>query len=203
LFTLANIRDRFSDIMTRWFQIYGRFRVPLEILHAAAHGDSQWIADHFLAAAQSAEVLHRVSPRYSNEVIRSSDFARLQPKLQATLREFSDSNVLAGRLEHLNEPTLRTRIKELSVDCGPNLRSMLKTLDPFPKRVASWRNELTHPKKHRRQFDWPMIDRLAESLILVLYTQLLLELGYDAIEADALVTNLGRYKVLDRHAPLR
>jgi hypothetical protein len=107
LFTIDDIRDKFSDVMERWLKVSDELDSVCNLFFSVQYAAGMYAQHRFLNFVQAAEAYHR--ERCNNEVISKSEYKkRRQAILAAVPEEYSEW--LEGKLNRFaNQPSLLTR----------------------------------------------------------------------------------------------
>lgn len=149
LFYYSQVRSRISDLLDQWF---GKAELlePVRALHSVMTYDrAGYLELEFISIVQALESYHRRfrQGRYVDDVVYSN---HVLPALVGAIpigngisSEFRDT--LKGRMRHLNEYSLKKRIKHILDELGADLcEGFIDSPKAFAQKVADTRNYLTH-----------------------------------------------------------
>jgi len=201
LFTLADVYDHFQDVIRNWFDVRDRLKPVLTLYFATIRAPRMYVESHFLNVVHALEAFHRL-------VIGGHDLP--EDEYQKRVDEIIDSapyqwrEWLMKKLEHSNEPSLRTRLTEIC-RMFPHVSSRLignrKERKHFISQVVDTRNYLTHhdPKLEKRAAQGIALFYLTEKLKVLVECCLLRELGFSN---EWILERIGRAR-LDRMPKVR
>jgi len=192
VFRCSDVEQRLAELLTRWFDLYDRLHVPLNVLFSTIHRRSQLVDEQFLAACQAAEAYHRLSTR-PDEAEEQRNDARVAEVVEACPQEHRDW--LKARLQYSSEPTLRTRIEAVLGRTGDLLGEVLfqRKYERAARDISRWRNDLTHGRAPRVNTakDAQSVYELTSRLVAALKVNLLLDLGFALDEVQDLYQRCG------------
>lgn len=170
-----------SQLLERWFGIHERFKGVLLEYSSISMWPDMTIDESFLRIVRALEVVHGVidpTPK-----IPSDEFKAVRAKIKQALVDDPHRDFIMVRLKHADEPSLRERLLSLfdRAEITPE-RRLGQPLEEFVKNVVRTRDAMTHtgepgPLSHDLHRPFLLLD-------LLMRETLLLELGYDAAQAD-------------------
>ena len=192
LFTLADARDRFAQLVENWFAKQELLRPVFDLYFGAIYNRRAFLEQRFLSLTQAIETFHRrTSP--ATELPAEQHERRIQKILAGAPSEHQDW--LSNKLTFSNELSLRRRLKDILSRC-PEVVTKLLNKKTFVHEVLNARNYLTHydpslEEKARRGMDlYPLTVQLQTLVEMCL----LLELGFTCAEVDGLFERVNRYR---------
>lgn len=178
LFTATGLGERFGEVLTRWFELYGKAEAAIDLLLSTRYQPSLHVETRFLNTVGAAEALHR---RLMPGPLLPED--RHRARLEAILAAAPDEHRgwLKFRLKHSNEPSLHDRLVALLSRADAVLRPWLGEVPAFATKVSRARNALTHqdPDAAAEIPSGADLFGLAEDLHLAITIFLLQELAFD------------------------
>jgi len=186
LFTLPENGPPGEDRLSRWLAL-GEDLGPVFDLYLVSLYQPRIFAElQFLSLAQAAESLH--SRRFDTKTLPKEEHrAHLRAVLAAAP---ASSREWAGvRLADANRKSFRVALAELVETLPADLKSRLDDIEHFTEKVRVTRNYLTHWSEHLRQRAASGATLIALTTLLrcILEALILLELGFDSAEVDALL----------------
>lgn len=140
LFGFGAVRERFSDVLKKWFSAYDNIGPALNLYFSVTNGDQKFLENQFLALAQCLETYHR---RTSPEKLMDDEvFSSL---LETIMQECPEDHKewLTGRLQFGNELSLSRRIKKI-IDPFKQLLGSSNDRSSLIRSIVNTRNYLTH-----------------------------------------------------------
>jgi hypothetical protein len=183
LFRYSEVEHRLSELFGRWFELYDRLHVPLNVLFSTLHGKARVVDEQFLAICQAVEAYHRLTTPLDPADMQTHE-ARLSEIVESCPP--SHRTWLEGRLLHSEEPPLKARLQAVIDRVGDELGGLLfpRKRGQVPGRIARWRNDLTHGNAPRVSAakDAIALHELTVRLAAALKVNLLLDLGFSLDE---------------------
>lgn len=151
---LSEIRDEFSELVSRWFSEYDR--VPAAFLQHYAHAYSQnsYLEEHFARSIRANESWHRATQ--DSTMIPTADYENLLEKVRLAL-DSKEWRLAKMRLKFGNEPTLERRLREMISLADPRIASLIRRYTggdrAFLQELVKLRNKETHALDSRTTDD--------------------------------------------------
>jgi hypothetical protein len=192
LFTLADARDRFAQLVENWFGKQELLRPVFDLYFGAIYNRQAFLEQRFLSLMQAIETFHRRTST-ETELPPTDHERRLEEILTAAPEMHRDW--LSGKLTYSNELTLRKRLSDVLGRC-PKVVSKLVKKKSFIHQVYTARNYLTHydqalEAEAPKGLDlYPLTVQLQALVEMCLF----LELGFDCAEVDGFFERVGRYR---------
>jgi hypothetical protein len=193
LFTLKDIESNFSGVLENWLKLSSDLDSVLDLFFSVQYSPRMYEENKFLNITQALESYHR--RRVSNQDITEEEHNnRLEAILAQTPEEHR--NWLKGKLNYSNEPSFRTRIKELIETANEVISPLVGNKKLFKQKVYESRNYYTH-------YDLSLKERAASNTELYWLTQtlsflikacFLRELGFTPERSTELICRTHRYK---------
>lgn len=140
LFRYKDIQDCFGEVINRWLEHYEKLEPAFNLYFSLVKKEDLFLENRFLSMIQGLETLHRRTGK--NTSISEIDHnKRIQCILELVPGEYQEW--LSQKLTYSNEPSLRTRLKEL-VKPFSDLYGNRKKREAFVNDVVNTRNYLTH-----------------------------------------------------------
>lgn len=174
-----------SSCLKRYFDKHKLLKPVYDLYFSTVYNADMYLHQRFLALAHAIEAYHRVSVGgnyQSSDEYRNGLFNILCGALPKDLdKNFRAS--LKNKFEHLNEYSLRKRIRDICEKHVAVLSPFLGEPGRFAKSVADQRNSLTHRgstnKNSPQETDWRQVLLMSKQLRLLLEVCLLHEIGFD------------------------
>ena len=181
LFTLADVEDRLSDTLNRWFRFYDDFRIPLDIFFTVRNSKGGYFEHRFLSLAQVAESYHRFRIRRVD--FSGSELNRRISRIESTFPDYA--GWLRARLAGGNEVVFSDRLVELIDKSRSLVGPIISDVGELVAAIVKTRNKFVHasPDFSPTPEGQYGLFRLTAVLSLLMEEYLLRELGFD--EADA------------------
>jgi hypothetical protein len=193
LFTLADARERFAQLLENWLGKQNLLRPVVDLYFGAIYNREAFLEQQFLSLMQAIETFHR---RTSLETdLPPDDHERRVTEILATTPE-EHRDWLAGRLTYSNELTLRKRLRDILKRCPEVATKLVGKRKGFIQRVGIARNYLTHYDEALEEEAPKGLDLYPLTIQLQALVELclLLELGFDCGEIDSFFERVGRYR---------
>lgn len=198
LFNLRLIKDEFDAILKRWFDKEEVLKPVFNLYFGTLYNSDMYLEQKFSNLIQAIESYHRRT-RINTEIEPNEHEKRIKSILQSVDIQYKEW--LENRLTYSNEPTLRTRLSDLTNECAKLINiSSSKSKKSFISKVCDTRNYFTH-------YDFSLADKAAKDtdlfhlfykLKVILEFNLLLEIGFNKELAYKLMSEkYRRYNVLD------
>lgn len=144
-FPLPTVVADSPDFFERWFQSMSKVQTTAELFIGALANSQTYPHQHFLALVHALEILHRHTQ--PGTYLSDAEFDVVRSALGAIPTSVSGSfkDVIKGRLGHMNEQSLKTRLMHLASLIDPALKPAIsEDLPAFIRRVVDTRNYFTH-----------------------------------------------------------
>lgn len=140
-FKFADIEDRASQVLERWFALHRECRPAIEAYFAPRLAASAFVEDTFIRTVSALETLHRT--RFNSKPLSRSEFRELLDTIESAVNR-QHWEFLETRLRFANGPTLRERLDELLDEVDGEVAASIRDLRDFTARVVKTRNALAH-----------------------------------------------------------
>ncbi len=201
IFTLQDIRDDFSDKLSKWLQIADpvEFGGLCDLFFSVIYSPSIYLPHVFLNLVTAAESYHR--RRFNRAALPEEEFKKRKDiVIRSAPPEYKDW--LTGQFQFRNDLTFRERINEMIRFTAPVISPLVTDQDYFVKKVKNTRNLLVHNIEERegeaansQELHW-----ITETLSYMIHTCLLTELGFSPDRCAALFSRNGRYQFAAKQA---
>jgi len=150
LSTYDSIKLSYSDLLSKWFQIYDEYRPPIAINSSENNAPAEFDQQKFLNATRAIEGLHRVKYHGKDfnepEKAYQSRLDRIRNKLNP-----EDYSWIQNKIgSYGNLISLKKRIEQFLAD-NPSLYQKNNSWDDIPRKVVKLRNILTHPSSQNNK----------------------------------------------------
>ena len=198
LFNLGEVDDRFSEIVTRWFEIKNEIGPVYDLFFAVLDNPISYAEHKFLSLTQALESYHRLRRR--NEFESKEEFEarilRLKKLIENNPEGKGDWIWLENKLNHANEPSFSARIEELVEET----KEFLPFLDDALRKwliisIKKNRNKMTHPGNCRGDLTGKQIFFINLTLKMVLEVLFLKELRFDTDAIRSSIRRIYDYKL--------
>jgi hypothetical protein len=207
LFTLANIHPFYQEALTLWFQKADVLRPVYDLYFSTLYNPKLYLEGRFLSLAQALETYHRrmVGGTYLTE----TEYADLNAAFLSALDSFKidadAKNAFRGKLQYLNEFSLRKRVRDVINSLGGGTLEFIPDPGRFASRIVDTRNYLTHynPSLKANAAEGETLFHLTELLRFLLELCLLRELGLpEELRAQIVADHQGYHWLRRRQAPI-
>lgn len=168
----------FQTEMPQWFDLATSLRGIRGLVFGLRYASQMNVENRFLNASMAAEALHRATV--------PSRRARVSFKNEATrvwLSRFPEDErqLIRARVnQYVNDPSLANRLSELVEKAGSAFRILAPDTATWVKMVKDIRNDLTHQEGAPKvRINSAEMFVLAESVAMLVYTCLLIDLGHE------------------------
>lgn len=181
LFNFPKIRPYFEQTLVNWFGKASILKPVYDLYFGTLYNPKLYLEGRFLSLAQAVETYHR--RMIGGSYVTDAEYEQLKALLLGAITSFnmdSDAkNALMGKVQYLNELSLRRRVKELVVSFDKLVTRHIPNPSKFAGRVVDTRNYLTHynPSLEPNAVRGENLYLLAEQLRLLLELCFLRELG--------------------------
>jgi hypothetical protein len=192
LFTLADARDRFPQLVENWFAKQELLRPVFDLYFGAIYNRHAFLEQRFLSLTQAIESYHRRTST-ATDLPREQHNRRIDGILATAPEEHR--KWLSDQLTYSNELRLRKRLADVLTRCPEVVGKLLKK-KKFIDHVLTARNYLTHydPSLERKARTGLDLYPLTVQLQTLVEMCLLLELGFACEEVDRLFERVNRYR---------
>jgi hypothetical protein len=168
----------FASMFPRWMEMTERFGVPMALCFANWHSTGLFAENRLLNVASAAEAL--------GDLLYPNDRTELSERPEAAksfVEAFppAERDLLRTRLKHINEPSLRQRLRQLVVDAGRPFEYIAGDAKQWVADVVEARNAIVHPSDFQGGLAMAALATMVEYLIEV---HLLRELGVEQARLD-------------------
>jgi hypothetical protein len=201
IFTLQDIKDDFSDKLSKWLQISDpeNFGGICDLFFSVIYSPSIYLPHAFLSVVAAVESYHR--RQFNRPALPHSEFKRRKDiVIGSAPPECRDW--LEGQLFRNHLP-FRERINDMVIFASPVVGRLIADQDYFVKKVQTTRNLLVHNiEEHEseaakgQELRW-----IAETLSYVVHTCLLTELGFSTKRCFELFSRNSEYQFAAEQAP--
>lgn len=185
LLRLADVRDRWSEIVNNWADVWTKTSRGLLLFLGAASEDADYVDTRMFLLAQAAESYH--AERFGGTLESARAFRERKERIVDSLTLDEDKKWLREKLSWANELTLRMRIHDLVDRVAPTLDPVLTGRPDYPQRLTAARNAYTHPRSSKERVSGAEHHRLLMVTISLLQASLLLDLGFSLDRVGELV----------------
>ncbi len=198
IFSYQDIRAEFERILNLWFKKREILSPVFDLYFSNMYNSKQYLKTQFLNIVQAIESLHRRS--FKGKYIQNADFKKYYEELISSIPNSFHSDYkqsLMFRFEHLNEYSLRKRLKDLLRKCKPYKTLLIKDDKVFINNVTNTRNYLTHYDKKLKsesKSDQDLYDLMIQVKFL-LELCLLINLGMKT-KIDKILNNHHQYQYI-------
>jgi hypothetical protein len=193
LFTLADARDRFGELLQNWFAKQERLRPVFDLYFGAIYNPHAYLEQRFLSLMQAIETYHRRTSA-ETDLPPEEHAHRLDEILEATPEQYREW--LKTKLKYSNELVLRKRLDTVLRHCPEVVQKLIEKKSTFVHRVTTARNYLTHydPELAGEAPKGVDLYPLTVQLQALVEMCLLLELGFECEEIDHRFERVRRYE---------
>lgn len=179
LFSLRDIKEDFDNIIKKWFDSGETLKPVFNLYFGTIYNSDMYLEQRFLSLIQAIESYHRRT-RTNNEMDPEEHEKMVDNIIGSVDDQYKEW--IESRLTYSNEPTLRSRLRELIKECNLLLKlSSSRKQKSFISKVCDTRNYLTH-------YDVSLSDLALKGgelwnacikLNIIIEFNLLLELGFN------------------------
>jgi hypothetical protein len=194
VFRLAEVADRWPEIIKRWFTIRKKVGYPLDLLAALAYAPPYHADLRLLLAIQACEGYHqkifpsrRHEPKAAFEARRAGILASLSEEDQAWLEE---------RIN--NHPWLIDRLRDLVEKTSEPLVELHASYSGWAEQAKNERNRMSHGDRPTTLTGDEML-KLIDCTLIILSACLVLDMGLSLAECRRVFLNHSRYVRLVGH----
>ena len=184
LFTYPYISEELDVLLANWFGRYTEIKPAFNLYFAAIYNSNQFLDTQVLWLVQALEVLHRRSAQDSE--MSPDEFSEVLEAVLAGCPE-NRRSWIAGKLQHANEPSLRSRLKGM---LGKHERWFGNNAarSELAQKIVATRNYLTHYDGSSGGLDSPSNLFLLRDRLSALFQICLLEMiGFDESRISEIV----------------
>lgn len=206
LFKFSDLQDQFSEYMRTWLSHSYALGPVLDLYFSTFYNPQQYLESRFLSLTQAIEAYHRrrLGGQYLPDKLLKPIKEELLGVIQKAKIEKEEGvppgakQALTARLKHINDYSLRRRVRELVRDPGNLLGRIIPKPRSFAEAVVNARNYLTHYSTEQEGQAESVKDLylLAERLKALLDVVLLRELGFEDQKIEKLVKGNESYRHL-------
>jgi hypothetical protein len=197
-FSLPQIRDIYASVVRTWLEKSEELRPVVDLYFSTLFAPGQYSESRFLSLAQALETYHRT--RIGGTYLSVEAWTQLKLALLNEVERREAPNdakaALKGKLEYLNEVSLRRRLRDLVGRMGQLANLMIPEGNSFVGLVVDTRNYLTHydPSLAERRAQGRRLYLLAEQMKYALEVLLLQELRLDSDRIVQIMANSQHYQ---------
>ncbi len=200
-FSFGDIASEFEKCLRNWFSKADVLEPVYDLYFATLYSASMYLQHEFLSLIQAMESYHRRV--YSGKYVSDDEYKPMYETLikgvpQGIEESFKAS--LKKRLEHLNEFSLRRRLKEVLEKYGDAIKLVISDNETLIDDVVNTRNFLTHYDKsiEKKAKKGHELYILTQRIKFILETCFLIELGVPLDKIKILISRNRRYQYLAR-----
>ena len=146
LFSFASIRDQYQECLQHWFAKAPTLNPVYDLYFSTLYGSEVYLESKFLSLAQALETYHRRT--FGGYYLPDEQYAALKTSLLEVLESFDmpihTRRAYVGKLEYINELSLRRRVREVLESCGASVTVLIADKQGFTAKLVDTRNYLTH-----------------------------------------------------------
>lgn len=176
------MRDRFADLLPRWFALHARplSRLAISILGRSTNPDV--VQDRFLARMRALEQWYLEFHGDGVRPVSSEDYQHSLGVIRGAVPG-DVWEVLEPRIAHANRPSLQEQLRQLCREAGGPVGEWALWAPGFIKDCVRYRDGLTHGFQKAPPFDDESLWWASDILEAILYQLVLIQLGLDQDEA--------------------
>jgi hypothetical protein len=198
LFNLRDIKDDFNIIINKWYEMEETLKPVFNLYFGTLYNSDMYLEQKFSSLIQAIESYHRRT-KNNNEIEPEEHKKRINTIIESVDAQYK--KWLEDKLAYSNEPTLRSRLKELLEECGSLLKlSSSKKKKSFISKICDTRNYFTHYdiSLASKAAKGTELLRLCNMLKIIIEFNLLLEIGFDNKKAQELLEEkYKRYNIFE------
>jgi len=140
------VEEQLAAVVVGWFSDYADIDDALNVYFTTIYQPGSFLEHRFLPTVQSLEVLGR--EMFSDMYVQKEVFKEIEQRLLQALPHQMDRglrNSITNRLKYANEPTLKTRLRQMLDRLEEQTRLLVCTdSKKFATGIVNTRNYLTH-----------------------------------------------------------
>lgn len=194
LFYLKDIKEKFGDVLTKWFAISVELQTECSLFLAIKSFNEMHLRHQFLNIVQTLESYHRL--KINNCYLEKDEFRKRIKKIKELVKENCSeySEWIDPKISN-NEPSLKERL--LSIVNKVEEFIPISDRELFVKEIRDVRNSLTHVTKGKEITSQKLYD-VTCVLILAFQIILLQDLGLNKQDIQTILENYRQYMFLIR-----
>ncbi|MHB1464048.1 MAG: ApeA N-terminal domain 1-containing protein [Thermoleophilia bacterium] len=183
-FNLDDISKNIEDIFKKWLELCGERRPITDLYFGVRYAKFIYLEQKFLNLTQTAESFHRMSNDYDKKVYSDTEYVEMVSSSVSSLAG-KKRNYIEMKLKYGNEPSFRTRLKELISYTADVMNPIMGSRSTFINDVVNARNYYTHYDDALKEQVEKNIDliELNMKLDILLQALFLSEIGISGPEA--------------------
>lgn len=162
----------FPTALPRWMHMAEWLRTPMALFFANWFSRGLYTENRVLNAAAAAESLATLT--LTNERTDLSERREAVAQFVAAFPE-TERRLLRQRLTHINDPSMRERLRQLARDAGDAFTLTVTKPGPWVDAVVTTRNDIAHG--NRLAGSGPFLRALAETVEHLIEAHLFMQLG--------------------------
>lgn len=197
LFTLDDIKDEFSLIMQRWFDLYQDIGSVLNLYFGVKNNSNLYLENKLLMLAQALEAYHRLTKR--NRILsKEAHKTRIDSIIESCPEEHQEWLKQKLNFKGINEPSLHERLQELVDLHWLVMEPIVANKEQFIKDIKNSRNYYTHfnTSIKKKALEDEELFRLGQKLDFLLQACFLSELGCTPEKCEQLISRHTEYRYL-------
>ncbi len=149
LFRHDEIKEKFKDILNKWFEFYQNKDVILDLYFALMYNNDIPLSMRFLSLFQALEVYHAsfMENTSAKKKERQERIAKMLNVINTISNNDNAKNYLNILIKERNYPSLTERLREIYdkyKNIFPHLTTKFKDKESFIKNITDYRHRLTH-----------------------------------------------------------
>lgn len=193
LFTFRDISDRFEGFLKNWFGKAELLEPVYDLYFGTLFNPRMYLQNQFLSLVQAIESYHRRIMKNYESPEEEHD-----KRIEEILNTIPEKNKewLKSRLEYSNEPTLRSRLREIFDEYPEIVNNLIEDKGAFIHKVVVTRNYLTHYDSSLRDqaAEREELYHITQKLKILLEVCLLAQLGFSFDDIKSLISRNKRYQ---------
>lgn len=186
-FSFDDIESDFGATIQDWFIAVDEFRAATDVYFGGKYQRAPHLETRFLQNCQVAEIIHRT--RFGDEVVPKDEFRKMWEPVLDEIKDREQRKTVWRALRESNRKFLRDRLTELLANAPSTVTRLVDDVGEFVGQVVASRNYFTHyGGGEERAVKGRDLLVLNAQLDLLIYSQLLSELGPLAQRVDELVS---------------
>jgi hypothetical protein len=196
LFTLADAGSRIETVFQRWFARQEILRPVFDLYFGAVYNRDAYVEHTFLSLVQALETYHR---RTSTRTDLPPDEHEKRVKAIIAATSGEHRKWLEGKLRYRNELILRDRLEDVLARCPELSAKVTRGKSSFVPKVVTARNYQTHYdlSLEKQAVTGSALGPLNVQLQALVEMCLLLELGFECSEIDAIFDRVRRFERIE------
>lgn len=196
LFTLADTGPRIETVLQRWFARQEVLRPVFDLYFGAVYNRAAYVEHTFLSLVQALETYHRRTS-WRTDLPPDEHEERVKAILAAIPGEHQ--KWLERKLRYSNELMLRERFEDVLDRCPGISAKITRGKSSFVPKVVTARNYQTHYDRslEKQAVKGSSLGPLKVQLQALVEMCLLLELGFECSEIDAIFDRVRRYERIE------